>query len=87
MDIFLAVGAIRSLNLALSPHPNLPSKSLVIEINPSVPPAVSTQPSMTFQVTTPIPDASSSLNPSTTAPLESHPLTLLRSESLAWDRF
>ena len=64
-----------------------PSKSLVIEIDPSVPPAVSTQPSMTFQVTTPIPDASSSLNPSTTAPLESHPLTLLRSESLAWDRF
>ena len=64
------------------------SKCLIIEVDPSVPLAITTQPSMTPKVITPsIPDASPSLNPSTVAPPKSYPLTLLRSESLAQDRF
>ena len=59
---------------------NLP----VVETNPSIPPTASNQPSTTKN---PFPNASSSLIPFAIAPLKSSPLTLLRSEGLAWDRF
>ena len=63
------------------------SKSFVVELNPSVPPAASIQPSMAPKANTPLPNASPSLNPITATLPESRPLTLLRSEGLAWERF
>lgn len=59
------------------------SNLLVVNINLSIPPAVSKQPSM---AKTPLPDASPSI-PFVVAPPKGCPLTLLRSECLAWDRF
>ncbi|KAL0008252.1 hypothetical protein SO802_009754 [Lithocarpus litseifolius] len=61
-----------------------PSKPPIVKTNPFVPPAASNQLST---ANTPLPDASPSLNLSAAAPLESRPLTFLRSEGLAWDRF
>lgn len=42
---------------------------------------------MTSKANTPIPDANPSLNATAVVSLKSRPLTLLRSKSLAWDRF
>ena len=60
------------------------SNPLVVETNPSIPSTASNQPLTTKNA---LPNASSSLKPFDTAPLKSCPLTLLRSEGLAWDRF
>ena len=60
------------------------SNPLVIETNPSIPSTASNQPLTNKNA---LPNASSSLKPFATAPLKSCPLTLLRSEGLAWDRF
>ena len=56
----------------------------IIETNPSIPPTASNQPSTAKN---PLPNASSSLKPFAATPPKSCPLTLLRSEVLAWDRF
>ena len=60
-----------------------PSKSLVVELDPSITHVASTQLSMTPKANTPFPDASPSLNPSIATPPKRYQLTLLTSESLA----